>query len=319
MNLQEQKKLINRLNKLLSTYIKEGQKVIIGLSGGADSIFLCHVLHKLKIPTIAAHLNHNLRGRESNNDQKFVENFCKTHSIPLELKNLDIKSLSQKHKEGLEERGRKERYKLFDKLKQKHKAKYILTAHHADDNIETVILNLVRGSGLDGLAGMKILDNHLLRPLLDISKNQILSYLNANKINYVDEESNKDTKFRRNFIRQNIIPNLKELNPNLASTIAKNSKNIREIDQYLSSVTDKWINKNGSTFDAKAFYNQDSTIQKIILRKIYKNLINDLHNIETKHLDEILDLINKNIGNKKKKFGLLTVHIKSGIISLEKN
>lgn len=324
MNQQEQKKLENKLKVIFDLYIKKDNKVILGLSGGPDSIFLLNILYKFKIPTIAAHVNHNLRDQESDLDQKFAEDSCKDLDIPFEILSSDILKLSGERKEGVEETGRKERYKFFQKLAKKHKASYIVTAHHADDNTETVILNLIRGSGLEGLSGMKTIENNIFRPLLDVTKQEIIDYLDSKKIPYVNESSNLDRKYRRNFIRHEIIPKFEELNPNLAKTISKNSKIIREVSMYLDQQSDLWIEKNKlndqyTEYNVKTFTKQSQAIQKIILRKIYKNLISSVQNIESIHLDEVTELINNNIGNKKKKFGKLSITLKANIIYLEKN
>lgn len=334
MNKQEAKKLEEKILTILRKYLKSTDTIIAGISGGPDSVFLLYLLKQLPIKMIIAHVNHRLR-KEADRDESFVKNLIDSSAHPspttksltsliFESLKSNIKSLSQKYKQGLEETGRKVRYDYFKKLAKKYKAKFIITAHHADDNLETVISNLVRGAGLQGLAGMQNLENSkipLLRPLLNIPKNQILSYLKFKKIPFRIDKSNNSLVYRRNFIRHKIIPELKKLNPNISDVVAKNSTNIREINDYLKSSAQKWISKNrldknGRKFDAKSFRTQPKALQKIILREIYQYHNKNTTNIESKHLGEIMALIQKNIGNKKKKFGELTIGLKNNIITL---
>lgn len=312
MNPQEQKKLENKILEKLRPL----KKVILGLSGGPDSIFLLHFLQKAKIPTIAAHLNHQIRP-EATKEQEFVQ---KIYSQTL-IKSVDIPCLAKKLKKGLEESGRIERYKFFNELADSHKATHILTAHHADDNIESILLNLTRGASLQGLTGMPQQEGLLYRPLLQISKQEITNYLDTKEIPYIKDPSNNDTKFRRNSIRHKVIPVLRKHNPNIAKTIAKNTQNIAEITEFLDQLADSWILKNCNTpnqLNAKIFRETPLPLQKILLRKIYTELTGDTKNLESTHITEILDLIKNNVGNKKKTFGKLKISLKSNIVRLER-
>ncbi len=328
MNPQERKKLEKTVVEKLKTHIKKEDTVIVGVSGGPDSIFLMHLLKKTDCKIIVAHINHCLRGKESDKDEKFVESQSGELKVDYCVKRVEIKKLSKKEKKGLEEIGRKERYKFFRKLAKKYKAKYILTAHHAHDNTETAILNLVRGSSLQGLAGMKEIETleenlFLLRPLLGISKKRILDYLKDKSIPFHTEKSNLDTRYTRNFIRHKVIPELEKINPNLNETISRNSQNIREINSFLELTAKNWINRNTlnkafTKFKAESFRKKPRAIQKIIIRQIYKKLIGNTQNIESVHLDEVLKILNKNVGNKKKRLEKLIISIKFNIIHLEK-
>lgn len=325
MNKQEAKKLENKILEILKKHLKFGDIVVAGISGGPDSIFLLHILKKIQCKIIIAHVNHQLR-KDAANDEKFVKNLAKNSKSVFEPLEADIKYISKKNKTGLEETGRKIRYDFFKKLAKKHQAKFIITAHHANDNLETIILNFARGASLQGLSGMqeleKISENlFLLRPLINISKNQILTYLKFRKIQFHIDKSNDSTVYKRNFIRHKIIPELQKLNPNLSEVAAKNAENFREINDYLKSTAKKWISKNQldknwRKFNAKGFRDQSPALQKTILLEIYQYHNQNTANIESKHLVEILTLIQKNIGNKKKHFGKLTVGLKNNIITL---
>lgn len=326
MNQQESKKLETKILTILKQHIQNGDTVVAGISGGPDSIFLLELLKKLPIKIIVAHVNHQLR-KEANSDEAFVKKLCNSPTIIFATLTSDIKSISQKSKQGLEETGRKVRYDFFNKLGKKYKAKFIITAHHADDNLETIILNFARGASLQGLAGMQEMETSnisttsLLRPLLTISKTEILNFLRFNKLKFRVDKSNNSLVYKRNFIRHKIIPLLKEINPSISSTLSKNTKNLREINEFLKSSAQEWLKKNAQDstfkkFDAKSFRLLLPALQKNILLQLHTHHVANIQNIQSSNIEETLTLINKNIGNKKKKFGQLTIFIKNNIITL---
>ncbi len=325
MNNQEIGKLKKKTIEILKKHLTQKDTVIAGISGGPDSIFLLHFLAQLPIKIIVAHLNHSIRS-ESDKEEQFVKNIAEKENLIFESEKKDIQSLSKKQKKGLEETGRIARYNFFKKLKKKYKAKFIITAHHADDNLETILFNFARGCGLQGLSGMKEVEYTqelpLLRPLLSTSKKQILDFLKTSKIKFKTDKSNYDTKFKRNFIRHKIIPELKKLNPSLTETTAKNCEELKKLNEYLISVAQNWIKKNSTsptTLNAKSFREQSESIQKIILLELHKKIIGNNINISNTHLKEVIKIIKENIGNKRKKLGELTIEIKNNAIRLKKN
>lgn len=341
MNNQELKKLKEKVMQTLNAHLKKNHKIVVGVSGGPDSVFLLHFLlefqKKIPLKIVVAHLNHQLR-KEATSEGRFVENFVKHFlessksknskkqknftNLVLHTKKVDIKALSKKSKIGIEETGRKARYDFFGKLATKYKADFILTAHHADDNLETVILNLTRGASLKGLCGMQETDKlkrgkksdkkffTLFRPLLDISKDEIIPYLKAKKIKFIVDKSNFSNIYKRNAIRNRIIPSLKKLNPSLIKTIAKNSKILREVNEFLEGEAEKWIKKNLS-FNAESFRKLSPALQKAIILKIYQQKVGDIKNVENAHVEEVLKIINNKVGNKKKKLGKITFFVKN--------
>lgn len=323
MNQQEAKKLEKKVIEVLNLFLQNGDTVIAAISGGADSVFLLEIIKKLPIKVIIAHVNHSLRGTESKKDAEFVKKLSKGEIF--ELKTVNIKEKSQKLKKGLEETGRLVRYNFFDKLAKKHQAKLVLTAHHADDNLETIIFNLARGATLKGLSGMKILDKNLLRPLLHTSKQEIQDYLAFHKIKFRNDKSNKDTQLTRNFIRHKIVPQLKKINPRITQVVAKNSKIIKQTADFIQETSIQYFkkivvlnNKNELHLDAKKFRSLPEAIKENIIKLCYKTLINETQNLESKHLEETLLLIASNIGNKTKKFGKCEISLKNNIIGLKK-
>ncbi|MFA7685769.1 MAG: tRNA lysidine(34) synthetase TilS [Candidatus Gracilibacteria bacterium] len=333
MNQQELKKLETKLLKNFQEFLPKKSTVILGVSGGPDSVFLLYLLDKLtkshSLKIIVAHVNHLLRGIESDLDEKFVKDLTESNNHLFYLLKKDVKKLSKTLKKGLEETGREIRYQFFHELAKKHKANFIITAHQADDNLETIIMNFARGAGFKGLAGMKEIEQlttklQLLRPLLDTSKDQILEYLKTNKIPFRTDKSNKDIIYKRNYIRHKIIPSLKKINPNIADTVAKNTKNFRETLTLLETQSLNWINKNlinksPSKINAKTLRKQPKTLQKEIILQLYKNFIGNTKNIETPHVEEVLKIINSGVGNKKKNLGKLIFSIKNNILSIKKS
>jgi tRNA(Ile)-lysidine synthase len=319
MNKQEAKKIESKILKTLKTHLSKKDTVIAAISGGPDSIFLLHFLNQTTAKIIVAHINHSLRGKDSDRDENFTRKLAEKNNNPFESKKVDLKSLSKKEKQGLEETGRKIRYKFLKKLAKEHQAKFIITGHQADDNLETIIMNFSRGALLKGLAGMKKVDNQLFRPLLDFSKKQISNYLKFKKIQYRTDKSNKDKKFTRNFIRMEIVPKLQDLNPSVAKTIAKNTDTLREIHDYLKKQAQKWIKqhslkKDFSKFSAREFREVAPAIQRQIIMEIYRLHIKNTQDIENIHIQEVMDLLNKNIGNKSKKLGQLNFHVQANFI-----
>lgn len=332
MNRQELKKLEDKLSKTLKTYLPKKSTVILGISGGPDSIFLLHLVHKLAeihpVKVIIAHINHMLRGQESTLDEKFVKNLAKEKNYAIHILRKDIKKLSETLKKGFEETGREIRYEFFKKLAKKHKASFLITAHQADDNLETIIMNFARGASIKGLSGMKEMENltknlKLLRPLLDITKKNILDYLKTEKIPFRVDKSNKDIVYKRNFIRHKIIPSLQKFNPNIIHTVAKNSAHFREITKLLETQALNWIkqnslNKASTNLNAKTFRKESKALQKEIILQLCKKLIGNTKNIETPHIDEVLKIINSGLGNKEKHLGKLLFRIKNNILSIKK-
>jgi tRNA(Ile)-lysidine synthase len=325
MNPQEFKKLKNRIIKKLKEKISPEDTIVAGISGGPDSIFLLYFLQEVSKKVVVAHINHSLR-KDADKEEVFVKKTAENWGLNFESIKKDIKSIAKNHKKGLEETGRIVRYEFFKKLKNQHNAKFIITAHHANDNLETILFNFARGANLQGLAGMKEIEEEnemsLFRPLLSISKKEILDFLKTAKIKFKTDESNKDTKFKRNFIRHKIIPELEKLNPSLTETVTKNCEEIRIINQYLKTTAQNWIKKNSidtKKLNAKSFRLQNICIQKIILLEVYKKIIGNTLDISQKNINEVISIIEKNVGNKQKKLGKLMIEIKNNTIRLKKN
>ena len=238
MKATEQKALrFIKENELLSS----GEKILVALSGGPDSVFLLHFLNKykkkFKVELGAAHINHLLRGKDSERDELFCKTLCDELSIPFYLLRKDIKSYSKKNKYSLEVAGRKIRYEFFNKISKKNKYDKIVTAHNADDNAETVLLNLIKGTGIKGIAGIPVKRNNIIRPILSLTKKEILDYLEENKFEYRIDESNLSNDFERNFLRNEVIPLIqKNINPSFFNSVLNTSLNLQSFNAGLAEI-----------------------------------------------------------------------------------
>jgi tRNA(Ile)-lysidine synthase len=242
MKTTEQKvlKFINE-KKLITA----GDKILVALSGGPDSVFALTFLHKfskrLRITLAAAHLNHNLR-ENAKAEEVFCLDLCDRLGVEFHSLSLDIKKLAKKTKLSIEETARNERYKYFERLVTEINAGKIVTAHNKNDNLETVLLNLFKGTGIRGLSGIPVKREKIIRPMLNLTKEEILKYLDENKIQYRIDESNFSDDYQRNLIRNKIIPVIsKSLNPNIEEAVFRTSQIITGHREFLNDFLFKII------------------------------------------------------------------------------
>jgi len=237
------KSLIEKVKKFIDKngLVENGDTILVALSGGPDSVAMLLILNQLRkkydLKISAAHLNHSLRGKDSDEDEKFVKRLCKTLQIELHTSKVNVKFYSKAKKIGIEEASRELRYEFLNRISKETKASKIATAHTADDNIETVLLNIVRGTGLKGIAGIPLRRNKIIRPILCLSKEEILKYLDEVDAKFRIDNTNKENIFRRNIIRNKVVSVLKEINPNLPETLLRFSHLIRQYEKYFDSHT----------------------------------------------------------------------------------
>ena len=210
-------------------------KYLVALSGGADSVALLLALNELGYNVEACHCNFHLRGEESDRDELFCTNLCAQLGIPLHRIHFDTKSYAEVHKESIEMAARNLRYQYFKQLKKDIEASGVCVAHHQDDSVETVLINLIRGTGIKGLTGISPKNRDILRPLLCIEKEDILKYLKGRGQDYVTDSTNFVDDIVRNKIRLNIIPLLKDINPAACQNIAKTAHYLDEANKVLES------------------------------------------------------------------------------------
>lgn len=226
-------------NKLLS----EGDKVLIALSGGADSVALLHILRRLAYDCIAVHCNFHLRGEESMRDQYFVEELCRQLSTPLQIVDFDTERYAQENKVSIEMAARTLRYRVFEQIRHEHSAAAIAVAHHRDDSAETLLLNLIRGCGIRGLHGIRPRNGYIIRPLLCIDRDDILQYLKINGIEYVTDSTNLSSNYTRNKVRIELLPLMEQINPSIKATIAETAERLAEAEEIYNRAIEQAIER----------------------------------------------------------------------------
>ena len=296
-------------NIVENSLVKKGDKIVVAVSGGPDSMCLLDTLYRLKdeleFSILVAHVNHGIR-IESDLEKEYVEKYCKERNIPFFYLKVDVPKLSKEKKISEETCGRMVRYDFFEKVRQENNADLIAVAHNLNDNIETILLNQIRGCGLKGLIGMDFKFNNIIRPLLTIEKKDILVYNNELELDPCFDKTNEEDIYLRNKIRLQLIPYLKELNPNFVTNISRMRNILKEdndfIEEYTNIVFDKVIIKIDNSkivFDFSKFMNEHKSIQKRIIRKIIEKKISNLDGIENIHVLDIIKLLNNNIKGKK--------------------
>ena len=196
-----------------------GSCVVVGLSGGADSVALFLVLLRLGYHVEAAHCNFHLRGAESDRDAAFVTDLCARYGVPLHRADFETARSARLAGVSIEMQARDERYAFFESVRRQTGAVAIAVAHHRDDNVETLLLNLVRGAGLRGLHGMAWRNGHVVRPMLGVTRSDVENFLRAEGETFVTDSTNTDTAIRRNLIRHEVLPLLRRLNPSVDATL----------------------------------------------------------------------------------------------------
>lgn len=296
-------------NIVENNLIKENDKIIVAVSGGPDSMCLLDSLFRLKdelkIHLVVAHVNHGIR-KESDDEKIYVENYCDKRNIPFYYLKENIPELSKEKKMSEEACGREVRYDFFEKVRLKEHAASIAVAHNLNDNIETILLNLIRGSGLKGLIGMNFKFNNIIRPLLTIEKKDILLYNSELELNPCIDKTNEEEIYLRNKIRLSLIPYLKELNPNFNTNISRMRNILKEDNEFIEEYTNN-IFKNiivdeedsKITFNYSYIMNEHDSIKKRLVRKIIEKKISNLDGIESVHVLDIIKLLNNNIKGKK--------------------
>ena len=206
-----------------------GDKVVVALSGGSDSVCLLHVLLALKYNVVAAHCNFHLRGEESMRDERFVRDLCANVGVELEVREFDTTAYATAGKISVEMAARELRYDFFEEMRVRFGAKVVAVAHHQDDCIETFLLNAVRGTGVKGLGGIKAHSGNVVRPLLCVSHAEILKELARIGQTYVDDSTNQENVYMRNKVRLDVMPILKQINPAASRNLMKTVENMQEV------------------------------------------------------------------------------------------
>lgn len=277
--------------------------------GGPDSICLLDVLNnlkeKLKFEIVVAHINHGLR-ENAKLDEKYVINYCNKNNIKCFVKNIDVKKYAKEQKKGTEEAGREIRYEFFNEVLENTKSNKIAVAHNSNDNAETIVMNLLRGAGTEGLKGIEPTRNNIVRPLIEIDRREIEKYCESNKLDPRHDESNDENIYTRNKIRNEFIPYIqKEFNPNIISSLNRLSAIVRDELKFLNNIVKEKYKeivieetKNKIVLDLKKF----NELEVVIKRKLILYTINILKGtakgLENIHIEDIVKLCSNNRGNK---------------------
>lgn len=314
-------------NKILQTInkynlIQSGDSIVIGLSGGPDSICLLHILNELKqelnFKIYVAHINHMIR-KEADEETEYVKEFCKNIGVECFVKKINVVKIAKESKMGTEEAGRKIRYNFFEEVLKNTNSNKIATAHNNNDKVETIIMNILRGSGISGLKGLDpIRENKFIKPLIEVSREEIETYCEENKLNPKIDKSNSENIYTRNKVRNTVIPYIKkEFNPNILKTINRLSEVATEEDDYLNKVTESTFNKiciekqqyiethtshlpphTSIILDLKKFNNLELVIKRRLILYTINELLGTTEGIEKINIDDTIKLCNNNIGNK---------------------
>ena len=349
-----QNDLEKRVLEMIRTHhmITPGDTGIVAVSGGPDSVFLLHMLDRLSqsdefrnpkdhpeekgFHLIAVHVNHGIRGKEADRDEEFVKNLCAELSIPCRVFHKNVPAIAEESGKTLEEAGREVRYSCFAEVKKETGAAWIALAHHKGDSVETILFNLLRGTGLRGLRGILPVQHDRIRPLLNLSKEEILQWLEEEKIPYCTDSTNLDSDYARNRIRNRILPEMMEVNPGAAEHIFRLSQDAEEwynnisdeaekLESYCEKIPDSkgegiseiripekvWIGMTGE--ESGHLSPTREVLGELILREL-SILSGSSKDIGRKHIDSALQLISKETGKRADlPYGLQAVRTVSGL------
>lgn len=279
--------------------LNRGDKILVALSGGADSVLLLYFLLKFRkkygISIGAMHVNHMIRGKSADEDEKFCRSLCEKFQIDYHSVKYNVPKYAELKKISVEEAAREIRYRELTKAKQKFKYDKIATAHTCSDNAETILLNVIKGAGLKGISGIPIKRDFIIRPILPLTKNEIVEYLSKAKLDFITDLSNLDDIYERNFIRNNLIPLIKKLNPKVEQTLFKSSLLWRQqaliLESIVKIISDFVINKRKNFFelDIELLNKLDEKIRNDIVKSsVERNLSTKLTFNECKRIISLL-------------------------------
>ena len=287
--------------------IEAGDKIIAGVSGGADSVCLLMVLKELQsildFEMVVVHIEHGIRGEESIRDAQHVEKLCHEMGIEFEICSYKVGQIAKELKLTIEEAGRKVRYETFEKMQKKYGANKIAVAHNMNDNAETVIINLIRGSGLSGIHGIVPVRDNIIRPVLCLTRDEIEEYLSKKGLKYCIDSTNLENDYTRNKIRNSILKTMKEeINPKVINHIFDTSKIILEAEQFIQNMVytkmDECciIGDSKVKIDIEKFREYDVVLKKEIIRESIKQVCKSIKDFGNTHIESVLELENMNSG-----------------------
>ncbi len=298
--------------------LQKNDVVVIGISGGADSVSLFHFLYEIRkeysLKLVGVHIHHGIRGQEADRDAEYVRELCNKYNVDFELFKYDIHSEAKKMKLTDEEAGRKIRYEVFNSVLEKYGSGKIAVAHNMNDQAETLLMRICRGTGLKGLTGILPVRDNIIRPLIECSRESIEEYCEINHLQYQKDYTNEMDIYTRNKIRLKLIPMIKEnLNPSIISVLSRMREMLQDEEDYIEIQAKQAYeeclnlkNKDMVSINIEKINKYHKVIQKRIIRFALQELRADLHDIEFAHIKDILDLMTKSTGK--------TINLTDGIM-----
>lgn len=308
--------------------IKEGDTILVGASGGGDSQSLIYLLdslrERLSFTLCIAHVHHCIRGVEADEDQLLVEKTAKELGLRYYKKKIDVPAYAQRHRLTVEEAGRKVRYEYFNEIIKGFDSGKVAVAHNQNDQSETILMRIIRGTGIDGLRGMEFISGNIIRPLLNIPRSEIDFYLKEEKISYRTDQTNADRKYTRNFLRLEVLPLLEELNPNIVATlfqlgeVTKSDTDIlyQVVEEAYHSVCKKEESE-AVVFDLIKMRAYSEGMRQRIMRYGIQKLLGNLQGFTLKHIEEFDRLLEAKTGSVKEINGI-RVNVSYGELFMEK-
>ena len=296
----------NLITKVIATIKKHSmlsaeEKILVGLSGGPDSVCLICVLNnlkdKFKLDLHAVYIDHGLRPEETPEETEFCKKLCAGLSIPFTTKVIDVKTYSKEQGLNKQEAARELRYRIFEETAYKIKAHKIALGHTADDQLETFFIRFFRGSGPRGLSGIPPVRANVIRPLIEIERNEIEGFLDEQRINYIIDSSNLKKDYLRNRLRLSFIPEIKTINPQITQIVSQTMEILREEEKYFDIIVTKTLMKlicKKTDFRIDLFLIPLEAMEKVILRRVLRRAIDatkNIRGIEFIHIEDIIDLI----------------------------
>ena len=323
MAQREKKTLIHKVWNTIKKYhlIEKGDILVLGVSGGPDSMTMLDILLKVKqanqiaFDFVVAHVNHMIR-EEAKEDEEYVKNYCMKNNIQFYGKSIDVQKIANTNKISTEEAGRNARYDFFDEVLQNINGNKIAIAHNKNDKVETMMMNALRGCGIQGLKGIEPIRGKYIRPLIECERKEIEDYCKEKNIEPRIDKTNFENVYTRNKIRNIVIPYIeKEFNPNIIKTMDRLSELVTEQEEYIQKqvkdIYQKMLirenEKQMIILDLKIFNQQEKVIKSNIILYTITRLCNSAKGIEKIHVEDIIKLCNNNIGNK---FLMPNKHIK---------
>ncbi|HLN56309.1 MAG TPA: tRNA lysidine(34) synthetase TilS [Bacteroidales bacterium] len=276
--------------------IRHGEKILLAISGGIDSMVMAHLFLHLPYETGIAHCNFSLRDEESDQDEELVRKFAEDNKIPFFTARFNTKAFAVEKGISVQMAARELRYAWFEEIRSKNNFDLVAVAHNLNDNVETMLINLARGTGLAGLSGMKPVTGRIIRPLLKVTREKIAKYCSEHAIGYREDRSNAETKYTRNKIRHNVLPLLQQINPSLLTTLSESITRFGELNEIVNTYVSGLRSQVSAIKDGSTVFDLDELRRNSENRTVLFELFRP-YNLEGNQIDDLLNIINGRTGS----------------------